>query len=85
MTCFLDNRQSTLNVSIANMLNMLLMNFESDWCTLKTWSWSRDLYGIDLLLQLRRRPIVLSLIHYSYPIDPVGGHMLYPGILAMQV
>lgn len=20
-----------------------------------------------------------------YPIDPVGGHMLYPGILAMQV
>lgn len=21
----------------------------------------------------------------SYPIDPVGGHMLYPGILAMQV
>lgn len=23
--------------------------------------------------------------YYRYPIDPVGGHMLYPGILAMQV
>lgn len=23
--------------------------------------------------------------YFRYPIDPVGGHMLYPGILAMQV
>lgn len=27
----------------------------------------------------------LFCLNYRYPIDPVGGHMLYPGILAMQV
>lgn len=67
--------EKVMNLQVFELKVMRIFESLSGRFDCSKWRLGLEMYDIHNFL----------LKNYRYPIDPVGGHMLYPGILAMQV